>query len=554
MRSDRLKKGDTRAPHRALLKALGLTNDELSRPLIGVASSGNEIIPGHMHLKGIEEAVKAGIWTAGGTPLVFSTIGICDGLAMDHAGMYYSLPSRELIADSIEVVAMGTPFDGMVLISNCDKITPGMMMAMGRLNLPSILVCGGPMLAGLHKGKAIDIVTVFEAVGRLKSGSLPREEFLEIEDAACPGAGSCAGLFTANSMNALSEALGLSLKGNGTIPAVHSERLRLAKQTGVQSVELVTKGIRPRDIVDRRSFLNAIAVDLALGGSTNTVLHMPAVAKCFGIDLPIDLFDELSRKVPHLCHLSPIGDHHIQDLHSAGGVYAVMNRLLEQALIHSDVRTVSLRPFQATVLDSKVENDEIIRPLTDPYHQEGGMAILYGNLAADGAVIKQAGIPAGMKSHRGPAVVFENGETAAGEILAGRIKKGDVVVIRYEGPKGGPGMREMLSPTAALVGTGLISDVVLVTDGRFSGGSTGAVVGHVSPEAAEGGLIAVVEDQDVIEFDIEKREVNLLVEEAEIKRRLSRLKPFHPKTESGFLNRYAQSVQPASKGAVFKET
>jgi dihydroxy-acid dehydratase len=554
MRSDRLKKGDIRAPHRSLLKALGLTDAELNRPLIGVASSWSEIIPGHMHLKGIEEAVKAGIWMAGGTPLVFSTIGICDGLAMDHAGMYFSLPSRELIADSIEVVATGTPFDGMVLISNCDKITPGMMMAMGRLNLPSILVCGGPMLAGLHKGTAIDIVTVFEAIGRLKSGSLSREEFLEIEDAACPGAGSCAGLFTANSMNALSEALGLSLKGNGTIPAVHSERIRLAKQTGAQSVELVTKGIKPRDIVNRKSFLNAIAVDLALGGSTNTVLHLPAVAKGFGIDLPIDLFDELGRKVPHLCNFSPIGHHHIQDLHSAGGVYAVMNRLLEQALIHSDVQTVSLKPFRATVSDAKVENDEIIRPVTDPYHKEGGMAILYGNLAADGAVIKQAGIPAGIRSHRGPAVVFENGETAAEEILAGRVKKGDVVVIRYEGPKGGPGMREMLSPTAALVGTGLISDVVLITDGRFSGGSTGAVIGHVSPEAAEGGLIAVVEEKDLIEFDIEKREVNLLVDSDEIKRRLNRLKPFHPKTESGFLNRYAQSVQPASKGAVFKET
>lgn len=554
MRSDRIKKGDIRAPHRALLKALGLTDPELKRPMIGVASSWNEIIPGHMHLKQVEEAVKAGILTAGGIPMTFSTIGICDGIAMDHEGMYYSLPTRELIADSIEAVAMGIPFDGIVMISNCDKITPGMLMAMGRLNIPSILVCGGPMLAGQHKGKAVDIVTVFEAVGRYQAGLISQEEFKEIEDVACPGAGSCAGLFTANSMNALSEALGLSLKGNGTIPAVKSERLRLAKRSGMQAVELVKKRIKPRDIVTMSSFENAITVDLALGGSTNTVLHLMAIAKSFGYDLPINLFDEISRRTPNLCGLSPIGEHHVQDLHYAGGVYAVMNRLSEKELIHSDVQTVSQEPFQEIVKGSQVLNEEVIRPLTDPYHDEGGIAILYGNLAPKSAVVKQAGVPEKMRKHRGPAVVFENGEVATSEILAGRIKKGDVIVIRYEGPKGGPGMREMLSPTSALVGMGLISDVVLLTDGRFSGGSIGAVIGHISPEAAEGGLIAIVENGDIIEIDIDKRQINLKIEPDVIEKRLGSLKPFAPKIKHGMLKRYSQSVQSAHTGAVFKES
>jgi len=554
MRSDRIKKGDIRAPHRALLKALGLTDPELVRPMIGVASSWNEIIPGHMHLKQVEEAVKAGILMAGGTPMTFSTIGICDGIAMDHEGMYYSLPTRELIADSIEAVAMGIPFDGIVMISNCDKITPGMLMAMGRLNIPAILVSGGPMLAGKHKGKAVDIVTVFEAVGRCKAGLMSQEEFKEIEDGACPGAGSCAGLFTANSMNALSEALGLSLRGNGTIPAVQSERLRLAKRSGMQVVELAIKGIKSRDIVNMSSFKNAISVDLALGGSTNTVLHLMAIAKSFGYDLPINLFDEISRKTPHLCNLSPVGDHYIQDLHYAGGVYAVMNRLLEKGLIQSEIQTVYQEPFQEIVKGSEVLNEEVIRPLTDPYHNEGGIAILYGNLAPKSAVVKQSGVPEKMRKHEGPAVVFENGEVATSEILAGRIKKGDVIVIRYEGPKGGPGMREMLSPTSALVGMGLISDVVLLTDGRFSGGSIGAVIGHISPEAAEGGLIAIVENDDIIEIDIDKRQINLKIEVDVIERRLGSLKPFTPKTKHGMLKRYSQFVQSAHTGAVFKES
>lgn len=486
--------------------------------------------------------------------MTFSTIGICDGIAMDHEGMYYSLPTRELIADSIEAVAMGIPFDGIVMISNCDKITPGMLMAMGRLNIPAILVSGGPMLAGKHKGKAVDIVTVFEAVGRCKAGLMSQEEFKEIEDGACPGAGSCAGLFTANSMNALSEALGLSLRGNGTIPAVQSERLRLAKRSGMQVVELAIKGIKSRDIVNMSSFKNAISVDLALGGSTNTVLHLMAIAKSFGYDLPINLFDEISRKTPHLCNLSPVGDHYIQDLHYAGGVYAVMNRLLEKGLIQSEIQTVYQEPFQEIVKGSEVLNEEVIRPLTDPYHNEGGIAILYGNLAPKSAVVKQSGVPEKMRKHEGPAVVFENGEVATSEILAGRIKKGDVIVIRYEGPKGGPGMREMLSPTSALVGMGLISDVVLLTDGRFSGGSIGAVIGHISPEAAEGGLIAIVENDDIIEIDIDKRQINLKIEVDVIERRLGSLKPFTPKTKHGMLKRYSQFVQSAHTGAVFKES
>jgi len=554
MRSDRIKKGDIRAPHRSLLKSLGMTDEELRRPIIGVASSWSEIIPGHMHLKEVEKAVKAGIWMAGGTPLVFPVFGICDGLAMDHEGMFFSLPSRELIADAVELVSRGMPFDGLVMISNCDKITPAMMMAMGRLDIPSLLVSGGPMLAGCFKGEDVDVVSVFEAVGRFRSGRMSREEYEEIEDFACPGAGSCAGLFTANSMNAMSEALGIALPGNGTIPAVFSERLRLAKHSGMRVLDLVKDGISPRDVVDEKSFRNAVALDLALGGSTNTVLHLPAVAKSFGLELSIDLFDELSLKIPHLCSLSPVGNHHIQDLHHAGGVYAVMNRLSEKGLIHTDVRTVLSRPFEEAVKKAKVKDENVIRPLDNPYHAEGGIAVLYGNLAEKGAVCKQVGVPENLRRHQGPAVVFEDGEKAAGQILAGKVKKGDVVVIRYEGPKGGPGMREMLSPTSALVGMGLISDVVLLTDGRFSGGSTGAVIGHISPEAAERGLIAVVEDGDRIQIGIDRRELNLKVEPEEIERRYRNLKPFRPKAGHGLLKRYSRFVQSAQTGAVFEDS
>lgn len=553
MRSDVFKKGVVRAPHRSLLKALGLTDEEIERPIIGIASSANEIIPGHIHLKELADAVKKGVIMAGGTPMEFSTIGICDGIAMDHKGMNFSLPSRELIADSVEVVANGIPFDGLVFISNCDKVTPGMLMAMGRLNIPAVLVSGGPMLAGCHNGTDIDLITVFEAVGSFKAGKMSAEELKEIENNACPCAGSCAGLFTANSMNALSEALGVALQGNGTIPAVFAERMRLGKQTGVQVMELVEKDVKPRDIATVDSFYNAVAVDLALGGSSNTTLHIPAIAHSFGVPFDINLFDKLSRKVSHICNLSPIGNHHIQDLDAAGGVYAVMNRLHEKELIKGDAQTVYLQPLGKLVEQTPVRNDEIIRPLDNPYHKEGGLAILYGSLAPDGCVSKIAGVPDKMKHHKGPAVVFENGEIATQEILAGKVKKGDVVVIRYEGPKGGPGMREMLSPTSAIVGMGLISEVALITDGRFSGGSTGAVFGHISPEAAQGGPIALVQNGDLIEIDIEKRTFDLLVDDKELAKRRKALKPYSPDVKTGLLKRYSHFVQSAATGAVFKE-
>jgi len=553
MRSDAAKKGLERAPHRSLLKALGVTDYEIKRPFIGIVSSENDIIPGHMHLGKIVEAVKAGIRMAGGVPFVFSTIGICDGIAMDHKGMKFSLPSREIIADSIEIVANGFPFDGLVFISNCDKITPGMLMAMGRLNIPSILISGGPMLAGSYRGKSIDLITVFEAVGKYKVGKLSEEELLDIENNACPGAGSCAGMFTANTMNALSEALGVALKGNGTIPAVHSGRLRLAKEAGILVMKLVENNIKPRDIVTYDSIVNAISVDLALGSSTNTVLHLKAIAESFGVEFDIDLFDKLSRKIPHICNLSPVGPHHIQDLNDAGGVYAVLKRLKDRNLIKENAMTVYQRTVGDLVEDSIIHNDEVIRPLDRPYHSEGGLGILYGNLAPEGAVIKLSGVPEKMKHHIGPAVVFDDGELATEAILAGKIKKGDVIVIRYEGPKGGPGMREMLSPTSAIVGMGLIEDVALITDGRFSGGSHGAVIGHISPEAAEKGPIAAVRNGDKIEIDIENRKINLLVDEKEIERRLNELGEYAPKDKDEVLRRYSHFVQSASKGAVFRK-
>jgi len=552
MRSDVVKKGVERAPHRSLLKALGITKAEFVRPFIGIASSENEVVPGHIHLGKIVEAVKAGVRMAGGVPFVFSTIGICDGIAMDHKGMKFSLPSREIIADSVEIVANAFPFDGLVLVSNCDKITPGMLMAMGRLNVPSILVSGGPMLSGSYRGRRVDLITVFEAVGMYRAGKIGEEELLEIENVGCPGAGSCAGLFTANSMNALSEALGLALKGNGTIPAVYAERVRMAKEAGMRVVELVEKGLKPRDVVDHDSFANAIALDLALGGSTNTVLHLKAIAESFGINLDIGLFDEMSRKVPHLCNLSPVGPHDIEDLHQAGGIYAVLRRLKDGGLLKEDAMTVYGRRIGQLVEDARVHNDDVIRPLERPYHKEGGLGVFYGSLAPEGAVAKLSGIPEKMRQHIGPAVVFEDGEIATRAILSGKVKKGDVVVIRYEGPKGGPGMREMLSPTSAIAGMGLIEDVALITDGRFSGGSRGAVIGHVSPEAAEGGPIAIVENGDRIEIDVEKREINLLVDEEEVKRRYSALKKHKPEVREDVLKRYSYLVRSASTGAMLK--
>lgn len=553
MRSDQMKDGWQRAPHRSLLKAMGLTDEEIKQPIIGIANSANEIIPGHHHLHQLAEAVKTGVRMAGGTPLEFFTIGICDGIAMDHDGMRYSLPSRELIADSVELVARATPFDGLVFLANCDKITPGMLMAMGRLNIPSLLLSGGPMLAGRYREEDIDLVTVFEAVGKLKNQGISTGELAEIENCACPGPGSCAGLFTANSMNALSEALGVSLCGNGTIPAVASERQRLAKYSGRQVMYLVNEGIKPRDIIDESSFLNAVAVDLAMGGSTNTTLHLPAVAREFGITFEMKWFDELSRQIPHICNLSPVGRHHIQDLHRAGGIPAVLKRLADQGLIRGTANTIYGRPIVKAIGDAQVTLSEVIRPLSNPYHQEGGLAILYGNLAPEGAVIKTAGIPENMHQFRGIARVYEDGEAASNHILSGKVKKGDVVVIRNEGPKGGPGMREMLSPTAALVGMDLIRDVALLTDGRFSGGSTGLVIGHISPEAAAGGPIALIKNGDPIEISMKAREINLQINREEMKKRSVNLTQPHDNLTPGILKRYARMVQSAARGATFKE-
>ena len=553
MRSDVIKKGLERAPHRSLLKALGITDQEMTRPFIGIASSANEIIPGHAHLDKIVEAVKIGVSMAGGVPFVFHTIGICDGIAMDHKGMRFSLPSRELIADSVEIVANAFPFDGIVFVSNCDKITPGMLMAMGRLNIPSVLVSGGPMLAGNYGNQKIDLITVFEAVGKYKSGNMSEGELMEIENEACPGVGSCAGLFTANTMNALSEALGVALKGNGTIPAVHAARLRLAKESGMMVVKLVREGLKPRNIVNLDSFLNAIAVDLAMGGSTNTVLHLKAIAESFGIDLNINIFDELSRKVPHICNLSPVGPYHMQDLHNAGGVYGVMKRLNDAGLIRKNAKTVYGVNIGQLLTQVKILDDDVIRPLDKPYHEEGGIGVLYGSLAPEGAIVKLSGVSQKMRHHVGPAIVFDDGEEATKAILDGKIKKGDVVVVRYEGPKGGPGMREMLSPTSAIVGMGLAEEVALITDGRFSGGSHGAVIGHVSPEAAEGGPIAIVRNGDPIEIDVDKRKLNLLVDEKEIERRLRKLEEHQLHVTEKVLRRYSYMVQSASKGATFRE-
>ncbi len=553
MRSDVIKKGYKRAPHRSLLKALGLTDREIQNPIIGIANSSNEIIPGHIHLKEIAEAVKKGVIMGGGTPLEFNTIGICDGIAMGHKGMSFSLPSREVITDSIEIVANATPFDGLVFISNCDKITPAMLMAMGKLNLPSILISGGPMLTGSYRGRNIDLVTVFESVAKFSKGEISDLELLDIENNACPGAGSCSGLFTANSMNAISEVLGVSLPGNGTIPAVFAERIRLAKETGYSVMNLVNNDIKPRDLVTADSFYNSVVADLALGGSSNTVLHLTAIAKSFQIDFSIDLFDKLSKKIPHLCNLSPVGPHHIQDLHRVGGVSALLNRLSQKNLIKSAAKTVSGKSLGDLLKDKEIKNTEVIRPLEDPYHKEGGLGIFYGNLASKGSVAKISGIPEKMKEFKGSAVVFENEEDATEAILSGKIIKGDIVVIRYEGPKGGPGMREMLSPTSAIVGMGLVNDVALITDGRFSGGSTGAVFGHISPEAAEGGLIQIVNNRDIIVIDVSKRTIELLISTKEIEKRYKSLK-FTPKVISeSVLKRYSSLVQSSSEGAVFKD-
>ena len=552
MRSDQMKKGLERAPHRALFKALGLTDKEIEQPMIGIANSANEVIPGHLHLHQISEAVKAGIRMAGGTPLEFFTIGVCDGIVMGHEGMKYSLSSRELIADSIESMAMAYPFDGLVLIPNCDKIVPGMMMAAARLNIPSIIVSGGPMLTGEFQGKGYDVISVFECVGRVKVGEMTLDELREVEGCACPGVGSCAGMFTANSMNCLSEVLGLALPYNGTIPAVFAERIRFAKESGMQIMDLVKKDIRPSQILTKEAFENAVTVDMAFGGSTNTSLHLPAIAREAGINLSLQTFNEISEKTPHLCNMSPGGPHHLQDLHRAGGIPALMLELSCGNLIHRDAWTVTGKTVGENLKGKKTHNPEVIRPLKKPYHETGGLAVLFGNLAPEGAVVKRSAVDDAMLKHRGPARVFNSEEEAIKVILDGKIQKGEVAVIRYEGPRGGPGMREMLGPTSAIVGIGRDRDVALLTDGRFSGGSRGAAIGHISPEAAEGGPIAAVRDGDMVEIDIPQKKLNLLISDEELKRRLSQWKP--PKKElKGYLKRYAKLVQSANTGATFED-
>lgn len=552
MRSDRMKKGIERAPHRSLFKALGLTEKEINQPMIGIANSANEVIPGHLHLHQISNAVKSGIRMAGGTPLEFFTIGVCDGIVMGHEGMKYSLSSRELIADSIESMAMAYPFDGLVLIPNCDKIIPGMLMAAGRIDIPAIIISGGPMLAGEFKGKEIDFITVYESIGKVKSGELKPDDLKEIELCACPGVGSCAGMFTANSMNCLSEALGLALPYNGTIPAVFAERLRLAKEAGIKIMELVKKDIKPSKILTMNAFENAIVVDMAFGGSTNTSLHLPAIARELGIELPLKIFNKLSDKTPHLCNMSPGGPHHLQDLHRAGGIPALMKELSKKGLIHKDSLTVTGKTIWEFIKNKEILDIEVIRPIERSHHLEGGLAILFGNLAPDGAVVKRSAVDSSMLKHRGPARVFNSEESAMKAILNRKIKKGEVIVIRYEGPKGGPGMREMLGPTSAIVGVGMDKDVALLTDGRFSGGSRGAAIGHISPEAASGGPIAIVKDGDPIEIDIPQKSLNLLIPEEEIKKRLSHWKPVEKKLK-GYLKRYAGLVKSASTGAILEE-
>ena len=552
MRSDSVKSGVERSPHRSLFKAMGYTDEELRRPLVGIANSANDIIPGHVELDRIVSAVKAGVYMAGGTPIAFGTIGICDGIAMNHIGMKYSLGSRELIADSIEVMAVAHAFDAMVMVANCDKIVPGMLMAAARLNLPSVVVSGGPMLAGTHQGKEIDLVSVFEAVGAVRSGKIDEAELSDIEDSACPTCGSCAGMFTANSMNCLTEAIGMGLPGNGTIPAVMAARTRLAKEAGMKVMMLLKKRITPKKIMTEKAFANAMAVDMALGCSTNTVLHLMAIAEEAGVRLDIDAFNRVSAKTPHLCSLSPAGKHHMQDLDRAGGVSAVMKEISRKRLIHTNCLTVTGQTVKENIKGSRIRDKSVIRPLERPYHKQGGLAILFGNLAPSGCVVKQSAVVRGMLRHEGPACVFDSEEEATSAIMGGRIKKGDVVIIRYEGPKGGPGMREMLVPTSAIAGMGLDADVALITDGRFSGGTRGAAIGHVSAEAMEGGPIAIVQDGDRIAIDIPKRRVTLKVPDKEIEARLSKWRRPKAKISKGYMARYARMVSSGSEGAVVR--
>ena len=553
MRSDLIKKGIERAPHRSLLKAMGYTDEEISRPLIGIAHAHNEIIPGHIHLDKILDAVKAGVRIAGGTPIAFGTIGVCDGIAMNHTGMKYSLASREIIADSVEIMAQAHPFDGLVMIPNCDKVTPGMLMAMLRVNIPSVMVSGGPMLTGRFKGKDVHLVSVFEGVGRVKADTMTEEELCELENSACPGCGSCAGMFTANSMNCLTEAIGLGLPGNGTIPAVAAARIRLAKQAGMAVMNLLEKNIRPRDIATDAAFQNAMAVDMALGCSTNTVLHVPAIAKEAGVALLLELFNDVSEKAPHLCSLIPGGPHSLQQLDEAGGVQAVITELVKKNVINTNVMTVTGKTLGENLAKVQVRDHSIIRPINNPYHAKGGIAVLYGNLAPDGAVVKQSAVADEMLVHEGPARVFNSEAEAQAAILGAQIKPDDVVVIRYCGPRGGPGMPEMLSPTSAIIGMGLGKSVALLTDGRFSGGTQGACIGHISPEAALGGPIGLVKEGDIISIDIPAKKIEIKLDNAELARRKLEWQPPQPKIISGYVARYAKLVTSGSTGAVLKD-
>ncbi|MGB9976877.1 dihydroxy-acid dehydratase [Thermovenabulum sp.] len=550
MISDRVKKGFQRAPHRSLFYAMGFTGEELERPIIGVVNSKSEIIPGHVHLDRIASAVKTGILMAGGTPVEVPAIGICDGIAMNHVGMKYPLASRELIADSIEALAIAHAFDGLVLIPNCDKIVPGMLMAAARLNIPAVVVSGGPMYAGRLKGKKIDLSTCFESVGKYSQGNITDEELEEIEKSACPGCGSCAGLFTANSMNCMVEALGMGLPGNGTIPAYEGARIALAKKAGMAVMELVKKDVKPRDIMTKKAFENAIAVDMAMAGSSNTVLHLLAIAHEAKADVDLKLFDEISAKTPNLCKISPSGEHRMEDLHGAGGIPAIMKELSKIGLIHLDQLTVTGKAVGENIENVRIPDGDVIRTVENPYRETGGLAVLFGNLAPDGAVVKEAAVAPEMLYHEGPARVFDSEEEAVDAILNGKINKGDVVVIRYEGPKGGPGMREMLSPTSAIAGMGLDKEVALITDGRFSGATRGASIGHVSPEAMEGGPIALIKDGDKIRIDIKGRRLDVLLTQEELKERKKSWVCPPPKVKEGYLARYSRMVTSASTGAV----
>ena len=555
MKSDNVKKGIERAPHRALFKSMGYSDAEIERPLIGIANSANTIIPGHVHLDKIVEAVKAGIYMAGGTPVDFGVIGVCDGIAMNHTGMSYSLGSREIIADSIEVMATAHAFDAIVMVPNCDKIVPGMLMAAARLDIPAIFVSGGPMLAGRHpedSSKKIDLITVFESVGAVKAGKMTEADQAAIEDGACPTCGSCSGMFTANSMNCLTEAIGLGLPGNGTIPAVMAARQRLAKEAGMKILDLLKNDIRPSSILTSEAFRNALHVDMALGCSTNTVLHLKAIAIEAGVDIDLNLINEISRETPHLCSLSPGGKDHIEDLYYAGGISAVLNELSKKNLVDSGCITVTGKTVGENIQASPVKNTDVIRPLSSPYHEQGGLAVLFGNLAPEGCVVKQSAVLEEMLVHQGPARVFNSEEDATKVIMEGGINKGDVIVIRYEGPMGGPGMREMLTPTSAIAGMKLDDSVALLTDGRFSGGTKGASIGHISPEAAQGGVIAVVEEGDIIAIDIPNKRITLNLTDKEIDDRLAAWNPPAPKIQKGYMARYARHVSSASDGAVIR--